>query len=123
MELIQAQEERIGLCVRNGVPSKNPYGLMGKTALVLNANNDISELGERAYLRAADGGMGHDIAIIFSMRRDGRWVHSLRSNPLKVDCERIAKNRGGGGHPGAASYIAAEPFYLSTDCLDWPHIK
>ena len=117
--LIKAQELRIGQALRNGIPSQNPYGLMGKRALVMNTNVDISEIGERAYLPKNQGGAGYDLAIIFSMRRDGKWVHSLRSNK-DVDCERIARNRGGGGHQGAASYMCPEPFFQSDDCLDWP---
>ncbi len=118
--LLAAQELRIAQAIRNGIPSMNPYGLMGKRALVMNTNCDISELGERAYLPAKRGGAGYDLAIIFSMRRDGKWVHSLRSaNDQDVDCERIARNRGGGGHKGAASYTRTEPFHLSEDCLDW----
>lgn len=116
--LLTAQEQRIGQALRNGIPSKNPYGLMGKRALVMNTNHDISEIGERAYLPRKEHGLGFDLAIILSMRRDGRWVHSLRSCP-EVDCERIARNRGGGGHRQAASYTADTPFYQSDDCLDW----
>ena len=117
--LLAAQELRIAQALRNGIPSQNPYGLMGKRALVMNTNVDISELGERAYLPKNQGGAGYDLAIIFSMRRDGKWVHSLRSNK-DVDCERIARNRGGGGHTGAASYMQPLAFHLSEDCLDWP---
>ena len=117
--LIKAQELRISQALRNGICSQNPYGLMGKRALVMNTNADISELGERAYLPKREGGAGYDLAIIFSMRRDGKWVHSLRAKQ-DVDCERIARNRGGGGHQGAASYMSPEPFFQSADCLDWP---
>ncbi|MFW5699201.1 MAG: hypothetical protein ACOCYN_05025, partial [Planctomycetota bacterium] len=94
------------------------YGLHGVSALAVNSATHISEVGELVYTGAEDGGLGLDLAIVFFMRPDGRWVHSLRS--YRVDCERIAANRGGGGHPAAACYVADEPFPASADNLGGP---
>lgn len=102
--------------VRRGRVTRDPYGLRGSRALLVNTASHLNEVGERTYLDADAGGLGLDLAILFSMRGDGRWVHCLRSRQL--DCRRIAEVRGGGGHAQAASYIADEPFPLSQDCLD-----
>ncbi len=55
----------------------------------------------------------HDAMCCFGWRK-GRWTVSLYSaNPDQVDVSRIAKTRGGGGHPGAAGFQCDElPFAL-----------
>jgi oligoribonuclease NrnB/cAMP/cGMP phosphodiesterase (DHH superfamily) len=116
--LWEALQDRVDRAVKHGVVVHEPYGLRGYQALVVNAMNDLNEIGERAYTPKGDGGLGLDLCIAFFLRSDGRWVHSLRS--ATVDCARLASNRGGGGHPTAASYVADTPFPLGQDCLDWP---
>lgn len=110
--------KQVDKIVARGVPSYDPFGLRGQRALVVNNGNLINDVGERIYSPEAEGGLGYDLAIMFSMRSNGAWIHNLRS--ATVDCGRIADNRGGGGHPQAASYCASEPFPMSADCLDWP---
>lgn len=108
-------DERVAKILRRGIAVREPYGLRGVRALALNAGTYLSEIGEKVCAAERDGGMGLDLAIMFTMRADGKWIHSLRS--ASVDCERIARNRGGGGHKAAASYVADEPFTLGADCL------
>jgi oligoribonuclease NrnB/cAMP/cGMP phosphodiesterase (DHH superfamily) len=108
----------VGRVVARGVEVSEPYGLRGVRALAVNNLQYINEVGERITSPVEDGGLGLDLSICFALRRDGRWIHSLRSST--VDCERIASNRGGGGHKQAASYVGDRPFPLSDDCLDWP---
>jgi len=113
-----ALQRRVTQAIKHGVRVKEPYGLRGREAMVCNVNRDISDLGERIYAPVEEGGLGLDLAICFFMRADGKWVHSLRGT--RVDCAAIARERGGGGHPQAASYVAKDPFPYSEDCLDWP---
>ena len=115
---LKALRRRISQAIKHGVEMREPYGLRDVKALVLNNNRDLSDLGERVYLPEADGGLGYDLAIMFFLRGDGKWVHVLRSRT--VDVERIASSRGGGGLKNAASYIAKMPFPYSDDCLYWP---
>ncbi|MDA3962850.1 MAG: hypothetical protein PF961_18865 [Planctomycetota bacterium] len=109
----------VTMIARRGVAVSEPYGLRKVTALVVNNLNHVNEVGDLAVRATSDGGLGHHLAICFGLRQDGRWIHSLRSS-AGVDCERIAANRGGGGHKQSASYLADRPFPLSMDCLDWP---
>lgn len=115
---LQAIASRVARAARHAVVVQEPYGLREVTALVVNSLDHCNELGDLTTRPRADGGRGLDLAICFGLRADGRWIHSLRS--AGVDCARIASNRGGGGHPRAAGYVADRPFPLSVDCLDWP---
>ena len=116
--ILRALDERVSKTVGHGVTVEEPYGLRGVKALVINAQIDHNDVGALANKPVSEGGKGMDMAIMFFLRSDGRWVHVLRSPT--VDCGRIATNRGGGGHPAAASYVADSPFPYSDDCLDWP---
>ncbi|MFW5859088.1 MAG: hypothetical protein ACOCYP_03615 [Planctomycetota bacterium] len=116
--IVRRTDRRVRRIARRGMRISEPYGLHGVSALAVNSATHISEVGELVYTGAEDGGLGLDLAIVFFMRPDGRWVHSLRS--YRVDCERIAANRGGGGHPAAACYVADEPFPASADNLGGP---
>lgn len=103
--------------LKHGVRSRDPFGLMGKQALVLCNSRHTNESAEAAYA-PTDGTPAVDIVIQIHLRSDGKWVHSLRA-PV-IDCRLLAEARGGGGHPRAAAYLAKEPFPQSADCLDWP---
>lgn len=50
----------------------------------------------------------HPMAIIWYRAEDGLYRHSLRSAG-KVDCSRIARFWGGGGHADAAGFTISEP--------------
>ncbi|MHC5067179.1 MAG: hypothetical protein ACYTF0_01190 [Planctomycetota bacterium] len=113
------RRKQVRTIASKGRASRDPYGQRERKAWVVNSLDHISDVGEHACQRRKDGGKGCDLLIAFAMRRDGRWIHSLRSND-SIDCERIAQARGGGGHPNAASYTADTPFPSSHDCLDWP---
>jgi hypothetical protein len=117
--LLAERERRLAKALAHAIVSRDPYGLMGQRALVLNQPDLVSEIGDVACRDPAQGGQGCDLCICFQADRSGRWLHSLRSAG-GVDCRRIAEARGGGGHPNAAAYVADEPFPLSQDCLDWP---
>ncbi|TVR09596.1 MAG: hypothetical protein EA401_12845 [Planctomycetota bacterium] len=116
--ILKALDDRVQRTIGHGVSVEEPYGLRGTTALVVNAQIDHSDIGAKVTQSKDQGGKGMDMAIMFFLRSDGRWVHVLRSP--RVDCGSIASNRGGGGHPAAASYVANEPFPMSDDCLNWP---
>jgi hypothetical protein len=49
---------------------------------------------------------GAPFAIGWWVREDGKVQYSLRSREGGVDVSRIAKAYGGGGHPGAAGFLA-----------------
>lgn len=117
--LVNAIRKKVKRAGSRGVPVTDPYGLRDIRALVVNDLGNVSDLGDHICLPTERGGLGYDLAICFTLRRDGMWIHSLRSGS-KVDCAAVALNRGGGGHPNAASYIAKVPFPVSDDCLDWP---
>ena len=116
--ILRALNERVNKTIGHGVEVEEPYGLRDVKALVINAQMDHSDIGAVVTKSVDDGGKGMDMAIMFFLRADGRWVHVLRS--LSVDCAKIASNRGGGGHPAAASYVSDSPFPYSDDCLAWP---
>jgi oligoribonuclease NrnB/cAMP/cGMP phosphodiesterase (DHH superfamily) len=50
----------------------------------------------------------HPLAIIWHRADDGTYRHSLRSAG-KVDCSKIARHWGGGGHANAAGFTTQEP--------------
>jgi len=117
--LVNARRKQVKRSAARGVAVNDPYGLRGIRALVVNDLNNVSDLGDHICMPTERGGLGFDLAICFTMRRDGKWIHSLRSAG-RVDCAAVAEHRGGGGHPNAASYVIGEPFPTSDDCLDWP---
>jgi hypothetical protein len=101
------QALRVREAVQTGVAVENAYGLPGVRMLAVPINHDQNEVAELACQKVADGGMGYDLAVMFYQRKDGRWVHSLRSGA--VDCAVIAERLGGGGHPSSACYLSAQP--------------
>ncbi len=101
------QAARVREAVQAGIAVANPYGLAGKRMLAVPINRDQNETAEHATLPVEAGGLGYDLAVIFYPKKDGRWVHSLRSSV--VDCAAIAERFGGGGHPNSACYIADQP--------------
>ena len=60
----------------------------------------------------------YDIVCTFCYNGD-RWNYSIYSNKEYVDCSDIAKNKGGGGHPGASGFIMNTP--MTKDGL--PYIR
>ena len=52
-----------------------PYGLRNIKALVINAQIDHNDVGALANKPVSEGGKGMDMAIMFFLRADGRWVH------------------------------------------------
>lgn len=48
----------------------------------------------------------YDILIPFIYTKDGNWTFSLYSVNENVDCSELAKKYGGGGHRGAAGFLA-----------------
>lgn len=101
------QAERVREAVRLGIPVSEPYGLTGVRMLAIPTNRDQNETAEFACLPEAEGGLGYDLAVMFYRRKDGVWIHSLRS--ARVDCAAIAERFGGGGHPASACYLANAP--------------
>lgn len=73
----------------------------GYRALVLNVPYFNSE-----SLKTRYNPENHDIMIGFCYT-GSKWSVSLRSAKSEVDCSIIAKQRGGGGHKGAAGFEAA----------------
>ena len=47
----------------------------------------------------------YSFAILFYLRADGKWKYSMRRIAETVNLEPLAKYFGGGGHPGAASFV------------------
>jgi oligoribonuclease NrnB/cAMP/cGMP phosphodiesterase (DHH superfamily) len=104
---LAAQAARVQEWLRQGVEVRDPYGLSGLRMLAVLANRDQNEIAEAACRPAAEGGPGYDLAVVYWRRKDGTWVHSLRS--ARVDCAAIAERFGGGGHPASAGYMAPDP--------------
>lgn len=108
--LLEARRLRLVEAVKSGVVVKDPLGVSGLTALVLNTPKDQNELGEFVCQPVEEGGLGYDLAIIFYRKQEGPWVHSLRARSgSTVDCGAIAARFGGGGHPGSACFLSLEP--------------
>jgi len=101
------QALRVREAVRAGIPVESPYGLRGVRMLAIPTNRDQNETAEFACAPVAEGGLGYDLAVMFYRRKDGTWIHSLRSN--SVDCAAIAERYSGGGHPSSACYLAPDP--------------
>lgn len=101
------QALRVREAVQAGVAVENPYGLAGVRMLAVPANCDQNEVAELATQAESAGGLGFDLAVVFYPKKDGTWVHSMRS--AVVDCAAIAERFGGGGHPNSACYLSREP--------------
>jgi hypothetical protein len=113
--LLAAQGKRIAKVVTTGVAVSEPYGLAKRRCLVVESKHDLSDIGDHICLPVELGGLGFDMSIVLYRKPDGAWVHSLRSRNT-VDCAALAEQRGGGGHPNAACYLARESFLVSGDC-------
>ena len=101
------QAERVRAIITGGRPLSDAYGIPGVRGFALLVNHDQNEIAELACQSEADGGLGFDLAVLYFQRKDGSWVHSLRSTT--VDCAAIASRYGGGGHPNSAGYVAPDP--------------
>jgi hypothetical protein len=101
------QAVRVREAVQAGVAIDNPYGLRGVRMLAIPVNCDQNEVAELACQPTSEGGLGFDLAVVFYPKKDGSWVHSMRSTT--VDCAAIAERFGGGGHPNSACYLSREP--------------
>jgi len=101
------QALRVREAVLTGVAVENAYGQPGVRMLAVPINHDQNEIAELACQSVAEGGLGYDLAVMFYLRKDGRWVHSLRSGT--VNCATIAERLGGGGHPSSACYLSVQP--------------
>lgn len=104
------QALRVREAVQAGIRIDNAYGLTGVRTLAVPANCDQNEVAELACLPEASGGLGFDLAVVFYPKKDGTWVHSLRS--ASVDCAAVAERFGGGGHPNSACYLSREPIVV-----------
>ncbi len=80
---------------------KNSFKILfaGYTALVVNSSEKPFSIGSEA-LEDPD----IDIYISFHMIPSGEWVYGIRTNRKDINCGQIAKEFGGGGHPGAAGF-------------------
>lgn len=56
---------------------------------------------------------GYDGCACFHRRSDGKWAFSLYNDNGLVDCSVIAKQFGGGGHKGAAGFVADNNEFLN----------
>lgn len=101
------QQARVQALLTRGVRVPDAYGLSGVQVLAVAASHDQNEVAEIACRPLAEGGLGCDLAVLYYRKKDGRWVHSLRSP--RIDCAAIAARYGGGGHPSSACYIADAP--------------
>jgi uncharacterized protein len=109
--MLEALAKRVADAVKNGAAVDAPYGLAGRRALAVNCNQDLNDVGEHICLPRSAGGLGYDLAILYYQKREGGWVHSLRSGGVDcVDCAWIASALGGGGHPQSSCYIAQTVF-------------
>lgn len=106
--LIEKQQRRIAAVAATGTVIRDPFGRPGR-ALAVFANRDQNELGGLICERTERGGLGYALAILMCRKPDGAWVHSLRSGEDGLDCAAIAAERGGGGHPRSAAFIAPSP--------------
>jgi len=107
--LLEARRLRLIEAAKAGVALTDPLGLAGVTALAVNTPKDQNELGEFICTPIADGGLGHDLAIIFYRKQEGTWVHSLRARQGGPDCATLAARFGGGGHAASARFLADRP--------------
>jgi oligoribonuclease NrnB/cAMP/cGMP phosphodiesterase (DHH superfamily) len=94
--ILRYQEQVISGAVKSAVE----VDLGGYKVLAVNATQLQSEIGERLAA-------GRPFGATFFIRADGARVWSLRSREGGVDVSKIAKARGGGGHPQAAGFTEA----------------
>lgn len=107
--LLEKTRKRVDEALAGARPLDAPFGLAGRRALVVFANRDQNELGDRICQPEDQGGLGFDLAVLLYRKPDGLWVHSLRSFDEVMDCGTIAARFAGGGHPRSACFLAREP--------------
>lgn len=101
------QQQRVHAAVQTGKPMSDAFGLAGVRAFAVPARGDLNEIADHILAATDNGGLGYDLAVMFYRKRNGAWIHSLRSE--RIDCLSIAMPRGGGGHPAAACFLAKVP--------------
>ncbi len=79
-----------------------PVKFEGLRCIAINRAQCSSQSFESVYNPAE-----HDAMIAFSYNGN-RWLVSMYSDKLEVDCGAICKKHGGGGHKGAAGFDSAE---------------
>ncbi|MBW7995327.1 MAG: hypothetical protein FVQ81_01900 [Candidatus Glassbacteria bacterium] len=90
----QQNSELVDLCAFEG-------SFEGLPALVVNRAKANSQVFESKYDPA-----NYKLMIAFYCRSDHKWVVSLYSTHKDVHCGEICKRYGGGGHKGAAGFVA-----------------
>ena len=93
--LLKARQKRIEDVADHG----HRVSFEGLNTLMVNANEDVSELGEYIYKN-----LGFEMAIIYSIDEDLGVRCSLRNKSKTVNCAEIAQKFGGGGHFNAAGF-------------------
>ena len=94
--LMLRKKERVDEIVNRGFETI----LDSHRAYAANCHGDTSDVGERI-----NKDLGFPVAVMFH-HNGKKWVHALRSTA--VDVSKIAQKFGGGGHPQAAGFMAAE---------------
>jgi uncharacterized protein len=103
--LVAAQARRVDAAVVTGRLVPDGLGQTGCAVYAVPCHRDQNEVAERVLAPVASGGLGHDLAVLYyRKKRNGMWVHSLRSD--RIDCQALAARHGGGGHPRSACFIA-----------------
>lgn len=82
--------------LQQGLKNAFAINFHGHKTLVVNWNLEASDMGEYIYTEK-----GYEIALMFYYTGK-EWNFSLRSD--RVDVSEIAKQYGGGGHPGASGF-------------------
>lgn len=70
-------------------------------AVIINKALTSSQTWESIY-----NSLKHDLMISFYLNKEKRWIVSLYSDKEEIHCGEICKKFGGGGHRGAAGFVA-----------------
>jgi len=70
-------------------------------AVIINKALTNSQTWESVY-----NPLRHDLMISFYLNKEGKWLISLYSDKENIHCGEICKQFGGGGHKGAAGFVA-----------------
>lgn len=102
-ELIESWErQNAARAVTNAIPIM----FAGHRALALNARGGSDAFAAHPLLPRTE------LLLAFGQCSDRRWRCSLYRGPAAppdLDCGQLAKTLGGGGHPGAAGFLASAP--------------
>jgi nanoRNase/pAp phosphatase (c-di-AMP/oligoRNAs hydrolase) len=79
----------------------------GHKAIFCNVAGASSQLFDKFYDPAK-----HDLMVAYSMNKNRTWNVSLYSD--KIDVSQLAKKHGGGGHAGAAGFVAKDLSFIDT---------